>query len=274
MQRSIEATRKVLDINLMTQLHADEHLEVDHALDTKLPLSDILCVVNAFTLTRKDLITLSPNTWLNDEIMNSILHILSVRAAATRAVTSSPKICILNTFFFALLSSAPAAAAFHYNYAAVSRVTKTLQKNCDYDIIIIPIHVNGNHWAIAVIYVCEHRILYFDSLVKNDGAPVLKLLERFVIDAEIHKSRVGASAVERSHGHHIGWTLENGRVAQGGLLPKQTNLFDCGVFALMVASSIASQTIMGFSHRDIPVVRRRLAAILLRWSDDHHVLLS
>lgn len=229
-------------------LTREEDLAVNHALNADLPRTEALCTVNGFTLTRKDLLTLAADQWLNDEIINAVLHIVMARAAEAHASApaSFPKVYILNSFFFTLLS----AGGYTYN----SRVTRRLNINLfDYDIVLVPIHRQGNHWAMAAIHVRQHRLVYYDSM-PNDGAPELELLQRFMHDEA--KSRAAHMHAE------IGWVMESDRATRG-LLPKQLNSVDCGVFMLMFGERVALHKLMTFSQRDIPLLRRRLAATLL-----------
>lgn len=217
---------------------------VNYALNPELPHAEVLCTVNKQPLTRKDLLTLSPGTWLNDEIINAMLYIISVRSMHAKA----PKVMVLNTYFFSLL-----APQLRYDRQKGERMMKKIAQNpFDCDIVLIPIHVESNHWAMVAIYIHQHVIAYYDSL-PNDGKLVLGVIEAFMED----------EAKRRDSAHkNIGWVTQN-----RDLVPHQENGFDCGMFALMFADKIASHQVFLFSQRDMSELRRRVAATLLWWKE-------
>ena len=223
---------------------------VNYALNPKLPHDEVLCTVNKQPLTRKDLLTLSPEAWLNDEVMNAMFYIMSARSMHEREPGKLPTVMILNTYFFSFL-----APNLKYDGQKGERMMKKLPLNpFDYDIVLIPVHVTFNHWAMVAIYTTHHMIAYYDSL-PHDGKLILGVVEAFMID----------EAKRRDSEHkNIGWVTQQSNPA---LVPQQQNTFDCGMFALMFADKIASRKMMLFSQRDMPELRRHVAATLLWWKE-------
>lgn len=86
-------------------------------------------------ITRGDIITLQPQTWLNDEVVNAYFHIIVERSRKT-----GPKIHAFNTFFYPKLMKT--------GHASVRRWTKKVDL-FTIDIILIPVHL-GMHWCLAV----------------------------------------------------------------------------------------------------------------------------
>lgn len=249
---AVKAVDEAPSMDVRTSLPEKYVSAVNYALNPKLSPEEVLCTVNSQPLTRKDLLTLSPGTWLNDEIVNAMLHIILERSMYEhiRAPGTCPKVMVFNTYFFSLL-----APTLVYDRQKGERMMKKIAKPLfDFDIVLIPIHVGLNHWALVAINMNQHIIAYYDSL-PNDGKLVLGVIEAFVEDE--------AKRQDSAH-KNIGWVTQQ---SSRDFVPQQQNAFDCGMFSLMFADKIASQKMFLFSQRDMSELRRRVAATLLWWKE-------
>jgi len=102
-------------------------------------------------ITRADAFTLKDTAWLNDEVINFYLTLLSEHCK--RNEPAIVKCHVFNTFFYPKLLQ---------GYDKVSRWTRKVDI-FSMEKIIVPIHLKI-HWCLAVINVKETRFEYYDSL--------------------------------------------------------------------------------------------------------------
>lgn len=117
------------------------------------------------------------------------------------------------------------------------------------DKVFIPIHLNGNHWGLAVIQPHHREITYYDSMGQtSDGGEdvVIKLEEYIKYDSMIqHKTELDTSQWRKINVTNI---------------PKQTNSHDCGVFVCAYAEAIArNQHNFTFTQQHMQYFRNRIA---------------
>uniref|UniRef100_A0A915CV39 Ubiquitin-like protease family profile domain-containing protein n=1 Tax=Ditylenchus dipsaci TaxID=166011 RepID=A0A915CV39_9BILA len=86
--------------------------------------------------------------------------------------------------------------------------------------ILVPAHINGNHWAMIVVDADEKTITMLDSMnhgIKKDPTKI-KILEQ-------------TRNIVRVCYNHDDWDIK-----EDLSVPQQSNANDCGVFALVFAS--------------------------------------
>ncbi|KAI6178933.1 ULP-PROTEASE domain-containing protein [Aphelenchoides besseyi] len=98
-------------------------------------------LVNEFNLpiTRKDLQTLSPKSWLNDEVINFYFSLIVKRS---KTIEGLPMVYAFSTYFFTALTNPHSKSRIH-------RWTKGVNL-FEYDLVLVPLHL-GAHWCLAVI---------------------------------------------------------------------------------------------------------------------------
>ena len=143
-----------------------------------------------------------------------------------------------------------------YNYAFIRKWTQR-KDVFSKDLIIVPIHVNGNHWTLAVINFTLKRFEYYDSLFGDPG-DVLLNLRRWLEDESVDKrnTRFDASSYVD--------------VVYKTSTPKQSNGYDYGVFMLTTARYLACDAKLTFTQEDMPSLRRRLVLEILRRIPSHY----
>lgn len=98
-------------------------------------------------ITRGDLRSLKPGEWLNDEVINFYIGLVNERAKERSMQLGSPRIFCYGTFFYTKLADKKG-----YDYNKIKRWSKRAKvKITDMKKVIIPCHVNTNHWTCAVI---------------------------------------------------------------------------------------------------------------------------
>eukprot|EP00924_Labyrinthula_sp_SR-Ha-C_P001930 snap_masked-scaffold_30-processed-gene-2.52-mRNA-1 protein AED:1.00 eAED:1.00 QI:0/0/0/0/1/1/2/0/294 len=169
--------------------------------------------------------TLLPGAWLNDEILNTYLMILSSK-------------------FENLMESGK------YNYDNVRRWTK--RKKVDIfsrHILFVPINNSGVHWSLIIFYMKTRKIIFYDSLRENFPTDeknaksfekmkihLLECFFRYLADEWKDKKKTRLDT-----GH-----LENFYYLEGESFSSQQNDSDCGVFVSMAVHAILSSELPNF----------------------------
>lgn len=226
-------------------------LDEDHVRNLKSQLKrpdhDVLVQRFNIDFTVRDLKTLQGRTWLNDEVINMYMQMLMERS---RRISSLPTIHVFSTFFFPKLKSK--------GFDSV----RTSTRRCDphplrCDLVLIPLHLGGNHWAMAVVDNRSGCIAVYDSLVGRSSN--YQTLFKHWIDAEI-QSKVELSDLNPSH-----WDAgrAHGIIGDVVAIPRQQNGHDCGVFALLYALYLSVDCVFDFTQKDIVYWRQRISVEIL-----------
>ncbi|KAL0078941.1 hypothetical protein J3Q64DRAFT_1809071 [Phycomyces blakesleeanus] len=185
-----------------------------------------------------DIYKLEPQVWLNDEIINFYMEMLSDRSKA------NPKeyldIHCFNTFFFSTLSES--------GYQKVRRWTKRIDIFSK-DLVFAPIN-QSLHWTLGVIDIKNKKVYVYDSL---GGAHQrgLKLLLDYVEQEHLDKKKDTLDMSE--------WTSSAPKD-----IPHQENMSDCGVFTCTFAERLSRNHEMDFSQKDMNLIRRRMVLDISR----------
>ena len=184
--------------------------------------------------------TLEDGRWINSELLNFAftLHALCTGACCTifpeplLADTGSPKIYYADTYFLP---------------GTVLKLLKKENMVKAYDILVIPAHLNGNHYVCAEVNCTTGLVESFDSLgglqeqLRHSILKWLKLQDP-----------------------NIAWH------SKPSICPQQPNLSDCGIYALLAGTyahqASTERPLAGFySEGDVPKIRNQLvhAVVLL-----------
>jgi len=205
---------------------------------------------NSVRLTPHDHATLNPGQWLNDEVVNGFLAILEAHAS----VWWGPNVVVMvSSFFYPKLVKATTGEA---KAEVVRKYTSSFADSDSLTKLIIPLHLNANHWALAIVNFTTSTLTYLDSL--NPPRAVTKKIKSRL---EPLKSWVSTVWDDDE------WTL---RVPTKPP-PSQTNGNDCGVFAIAFAALAMSPdwdessciTSSLLTHSRIPALRVALSHYLL-----------
>lgn len=188
----------------------------------------------SITIRRSDIQTLSGLNWLNDEIINYYMNLLTERSSL-RADQGYPKVYAFSTFFLPRLSTS--------GHSAVRRWTRKVDIFA-YDIIPVPVHVGGVHWCMAIIDFRHKTIRYYDSMISKNGA-VLAMLADYLVEEGRDKKGTPFDMT--------GWVCESMTN-----IPRQNNQSDCGVFSCAFAETITRNRPIAFSQQNMPYVRMKM----------------
>ncbi|XP_050547933.1 uncharacterized protein LOC126909540 [Daktulosphaira vitifoliae] len=164
---------------------------------------------------------LTATTWYSGDTINAYLSLIASR--------SQGKVHYLNTDFMEALS--------RRGYAGVKRWIKIDIHSLK--LLLVPMHVNGNHWTMTVVDVPEKTITFFDSLNSYNG-PYPSLFRQFLIEWEIE-----------NYGYSSQWTLRYGKAVQ------QRNGYDCGPLSLELAEKMSRDDGTPINPLAMPYVRLR-----------------
>ncbi|ODV79917.1 cysteine proteinase, partial [Suhomyces tanzawaensis NRRL Y-17324] len=178
-----------------------------------------------------DLKTLRDGKWLNDNIIDLYLNLIT---------DSTPKTYAWTTHFFTTLQDK--------GYQGVARWAKRRKLNVyEKDIILVPINIMNTHWALAVINNVEQKIEYLDSLSSNGNINAIKLLSNYM---SLEADRLGKPKIQY-------------QLFPSVKTPQQANGYDCGVFTCTAARYVAEKSALTYSQSDMKVIRRIMAYEIL-----------
>ncbi|KAG0273959.1 SUMO1 sentrin specific peptidase 1 [Linnemannia exigua] len=234
------ATRKKKD--QFVPFSSDDEQRIASALAPGYP-DGILAQGFNLEIKKRDIQTLCPGEWLNDEVINFYINLIIARSKES---TTLPKVHVFSTFFYKVLTDS--------GYEKVRRWSKKAKVDIfELDYVLIPIHCSGNHWTSAVIDMKRKRISYYDSLLGNN--PKCFLMLREYLDKESQDKRSKPFNFE-------GW--ENDCPKD---IPRQRNGYDCGVFTctFIEFKSRGSET-FDFSQEEMPYLRKKLVLDIINKS--------
>lgn len=178
-------------------------------------------------LTVRDLSTLADGQWLNDNVIDFYLNM----------VTDQNKLVYCwTTHFYSTLKQK--------GYQGVARWAKRRKINVfEKDRVIVPINIMSTHWALAVVDNKRKTISYFDSLASRGNVSAVELLQVYM-----------SKEAERLLLPPVTYDL-----IPGEKTPQQQNGFDCGVFTCTVAKFMSREQPLSFGQQDMRNIRRRMA---------------
>ncbi|XP_055910942.1 sentrin-specific protease 1 isoform X2 [Eupeodes corollae] len=186
------------------------------------------------SITRRDISTLFGKTWLNDEVINFYMNLLTERGE-NRNEEGLPKVYAMNTFFVPRLLQS--------GHSGVRRWTRKVDI-FTYDVLPVPVHVGGIHWCMAIIHLRDRTIKYYDSM----GTPnpkILAALEQYLREESLDKRKRPFDT--------SGFLIESVRD-----VPQQNNGSDCGVFSCMFAEFICRDREITFSQQNMEYFRHKM----------------
>jgi len=247
-----EKRKKQLVAMRLLPLSTDDEAKVNACLYSG-SSSDVM--VNKFNvaLERVKIQVLRPATWLNDEIINFTMSMLQERDNLLCANSPDRRSShFLNSYFIDRLLDTERG----YLYSNVRRWTRKFNI-FEKDKIFCPVNLSNTHWALAVIYMTQKKIIYYDSM-SGSGHTQLKALWKWLDDESKDKLKCTFD--------YNGWKSFS---ASKEITPQQTNGYDCGVFVCMNADFLSDDLSLDFSQNHMALFRKKICANILRGSFDY-----
>ena len=138
----------------------------------------------------------------------------------------------------------------------------------EFDKLFFPINITNTHWTLAVIYVTEKRIQYYDSIA-GYGGPALEdkyLNALFQWLQDEHKDKCGTELPDKES-----WKKDR---CNKKSTPQQKNGVDCGVFTIMFADYLSDNLKLSFTQKDIPKFRLKIGHHILNGKLDDYTVAS
>ncbi|KAI0701749.1 hypothetical protein C8Q76DRAFT_633393 [Earliella scabrosa] len=203
-----------------------------------------------------DIDRLRPERWLNDDCVNGCAQLLVLHFGASNA---GGNIAILHSFTMAQHRNGTSTDQAVWNS---SRTARYWEK----DIWIIPVHKPDiQHWELAIVYLKECRIAYFDSLAhrtswEHDAQVVFALVHR--LRRLAHERGLPMQSLDGEE-----WCAHT--VTSDKL---QTNGYDCGIWVLAcIAALLQGFESVRLSEKDIGRFRTRLLGLLIERTTDEQI---
>lgn len=249
-----DAWEAALTAPLTPEQEASVDAALAHGQSHEVLASGTFALQGDLSLTRKDVATMTPGEWLNDEMVNFTVCSMAAREVRRRpseaadGTTPQARTHFMNTRFVKNLCGEGDRS---YDYDAVRRWTNLSKLGYDMlacDTIIIPVHQSpeGIHWVLATIELKNQRVRLYDSLHGEDHS-LLVCLKRWVGDECENKKK---ETVDTS-----GWVAEHPKE-----ILQQENGCDCGVFMLKYGDCIGSGCPLSFTQKDMEYFRRWIVA--------------
>ncbi|CAD7083436.1 unnamed protein product [Hermetia illucens] len=204
------------------------------------PQDEVLINKFKIKITRRDLNTLTPDSWLNDNVINFYFNLIANRCDEERNKHFT-KVHTMSTFF--------AERLLQSGYEGVKRWTRKINI-FSFDLILIPIHVDQSHWCLATINFKEKALKYYNSM----GTPNTRLLE--VLADYLRLESLDKQKIPLDTSEFVKENVQD--------IPQQTNGNDCGVFCCMYAEYISRDHKISFSQKNIPYFRKRIILDILQ----------
>jgi len=178
-----------------------------------------------------------PNVWLNDLIIQQYINLLIKNC-------NSNNVLDFNTFFFEIVAQ-------HGFNGYIKRYIKEINL-LNYNKIIVPTHLDNNHWCLLVVEINKRKIIYFDSLGFFDIAlEKMKVLAGFLNEEYLEKK------LHLRKRKDLTWNIYIGKS------PRQENSIDCGIFLCTNARYYILEEQINFNQGDIPLIRQRMSYELI-----------
>lgn len=197
-------------------------------------IAQVLITKMKIDISKYDILTLRPDTWINDNIINFYLNMLVERSAHTTN-QGLPKVHTFHTFF--------APKLMKHGYEGVQKWTKNVDIFCN-DLILVPVFIESVHWCMAIINMHSKKISYYDSL-GSLNFPLLVALEDYLRNEQLTKCNVEIKAHEWSKEHVTNF-------------PQQENSNDCGVFSCMAAEFVCRNRNITFTQKNVSYFREKM----------------
>jgi sentrin-specific protease 1 len=190
---------------------------------------------SSIDLSAGDFCRLYPGCWLNDDLLDAYFYAITKRASKREGML---KVEGVSCFFY----QAPDSSKRKF-------ITSLLCKNIfKLHMLMFPVHVNSNHFILAVVNFPKKRIELYDSYRQSHQKILFDLLAFLIREAQEQSEKVDFS----------NWTMEH------LTSPLQNNEVDCGVFACTTADYLAQGLDLDYTEDDVPLFRLKMVRDLSR----------
>lgn len=205
---------------------------------------------------------LKPGNKLNDEVIQFYMKMLNNR---------EKKKLVKKSYFFSPFFISKLLFGEHngYDFDSAKKWTKRI---CvmEFDKLFFPIFIAQCHWTLAVIYVHEQKIEYYDSMNGLGATNLMNGLLRWLRD-ECNRIKYEKP---QSFFDLTNWSLINKNPRH---IPQQNNGIDCGLYVIMNADFLSDDvpiTRDTYNFSDMLYFRNKIAVDILRKSLKYQIAIN
>lgn len=169
-----------------------------------------------YVITGESIKTLDDCEWLDSIVISFYMKMLSERSEKNK--NTMPKVFAFGTEFWCEYKK-------QHDYESIEPLTVGKDLFA-YDIILVPVHENGNHWTLMAIFINAHTIdiIYYNSLGFENEELLDQLIEYL---RKEHLNRKGVRLNKTFHRHNYDFEI------------LQENDFDCGAIICSIAEILS-----------------------------------
>jgi Ulp1 family protease len=211
------------------------------------------------TILIKSFHTLKPEQWLDDEIINGYLTLLSNDKMIQYDAGSIPRPSMhMPTHFYTQLTNNKDANLLQqgYQYGNVLRWGTCLSPLFNVflmELLFIPLHINDSHWAAITVDNTKHTITYLDSL-GGQGEQHMANILHYLQDK--HMPMFQSPLPDGPTRWRISPPPHN--------LPHQMNTYDCGASVCFFANRAFQSSAYYATPRDITRFREHMGVSIIK----------
>lgn len=229
--------------DLASHISSQQTQDLDYNVDTT-----IISTSDKLKLHLRDLMDVAQDNWLSEDTINIYMGLVQQRSenkGNNKKDETILRVRVLSSHFVS-----PTTETERY------RIVPRLMKDCDMnnlDLILIPVHVGHDHWAMVAIRIEQRLIELYNSKIEwykehHDG--ILTALKDFMDEYQPN------SPVNQRKAPWNITSIEN--------FPQQTNTCDCGIFALTTAEYLSRDAPLNFRQQDMKRKRWKISQEILQ----------
>lgn len=239
-----EQAARVKQTEVIRPLDEDELELVQDAWSISNPAQK---VADAFrvTVTAHDIQTLRYGTWLNDNVIDFYLAMVTERSRQNE--DTLPKSFVFTSHFYTKLEKDGFNGVKRWAKRKGLDVTKV-------DYIFVPVNRNNSHWCLAVINNKDARFEFYDSM-NGRGTNTLYNLRDYMTQQTM-------MTYPESNPDELGY--DSYEMLDSVPCPQQQNAYDCGVFTCKMVEVLSREKPLSFTQKDMPIIRQRMTFEIIK----------
>ena len=222
---------------------------------------------NKYYLRVKDALSLKPGTFVRDGVLNFVWNQFAEQSMSRQH--GELRVGYFPSFFLTTLVDSTSKENDGYQYSQVTNWSQTYlgrgTSPLEYDVILFLRNETMLHWFSYAIFPKSHQMSGFDSMGDNDYFEKdIQYLWRWLNDdLRVHWHLQAPLPIEE-------WTFTNNRKEQ----PKQSNGFDCGLYAIHIGFALGLQAPMKeVTKKRVNKFRQKLILYILDGNPTRDILL-
>ena len=195
----------------------------------------IVARLGEHVLTRDNLRRLCGIRWLKESVISFFLRLIELRSRID--ALGLPSVHALDPLFtFSLMRKRYEKPRVHQG-----------KDIFNYDMVLCPINIENNHWALIVLHHSRRTLEYFDSMGGTNMAAIMALNEYVTVEHAVVRDEL----------------IEPYKVVVRSDAPQQENEADCGTFVCLYAERLSRRATFDFTQSHMQHYRQKIAYEIL-----------